>query len=137
VQNKKTPSTTISGSLLTLLFGAMLICVVDSQCHLVAFMFLLFARLRRAAPLSDLTVVPGTVTTTLTIKQSEIMRRLFSRNAKALDDAEEAMVDEDCPVCKHPKLSYRTAQLRGLDEGQTVFYTCLNADCRHKFTVNS
>jgi DNA-directed RNA polymerase I subunit RPA12 len=93
--------------------------------------------LGQAAPLSDLTVAPGTVTTTLTIKQSEIMRRLSSRNAKALEHAEEAMVDEDCPVCKHPKLSYRTAQLRGLDEGQTVFYTCLNPECRHKFTVNS
>jgi DNA-directed RNA polymerase I subunit RPA12 len=74
----------------------------------------------------------------LPIKPSELLRRLSGRAAGGGGGkADEAIVDEDCPTCKHPQLSYHTAQLRGLDEGQTVFYTCLNKDCGHKFNVNS
>lgn len=52
-------------------------------------------------------------------------------------EGDEAVIDERCPQCNHPQLSFRTAQLRGIDEGQTIFYTCLNAKCRHSFTVHS
>lgn len=72
----------------------------------------------------------------LQIDRSELLVRLSGRNTNAAAD-EEAIIDEDCPKCKHPKLSFHTAQLRGVDEGQTIFYTCLNEKCGHKFTVNS
>jgi DNA-directed RNA polymerase I subunit RPA12 len=79
----------------------------------------------------------GTIAKTLPIKPSELLRRLSGNQATGGTEADEAVVDEECPKCKHPKLSYHTAQLRGLDEGQTVFYTCLNKECSHKFNVNS
>ncbi|ORD96675.1 RPA12 [Hepatospora eriocheir] len=47
----------------------------------------------------------------------------------------EGIINEICPNCNHNQLSYTTLQLRSADEGQTVFYTCLN--CKHKFTINS
>jgi DNA-directed RNA polymerase I subunit RPA12 len=75
----------------------------------------------------------------LKVKPSDLLIRLTSTSGsgKSMEDAEEAVADEECPVCKHPKLSYRTAQTRGLDEGQTVFYTCMNPKCKHKFALNS
>ncbi|KNB44735.1 DNA-directed RNA polymerase I subunit RPA12 [Blastocystis sp. subtype 4] len=36
-----------------------------------------------------------------------------------------AMVDEECPRCKNPQMSFYTLQLRSVDEGSTVFYKCL------------
>jgi len=44
-------------------------------------------------------------------------------------------VDEPCPQCRHRKLEFYTMQLRSADEGQTVFYECLN--CKHKWSVNN
>jgi len=49
--------------------------------------------------------------------------------------SKDAVVNEECPKCGHPEQSYTTAQLRGLDEGQTIFMTCLK--CGHKQTVHS
>lgn len=72
----------------------------------------------------------------LQIDRSDLLLRLSGRDTDAAAH-EEAVIDEDCPKCKHPKLSFHTAQLRGVDEGQTIFYTCLNKTCGHKFTVNS
>lgn len=34
-------------------------------------------------------------------------------------------VDEECPRCKNPQMSFYTLQLRSVDEGSTVFYKCL------------
>jgi DNA-directed RNA polymerase I subunit RPA12 len=90
-----------------------------------------------AAALSSLTPAIGEVAATLDIKPSDLLRRLSGRVSKDARPADEAVVDEECPACKKNGLSYHTAQLRGLDEGQTVFYTCLNTDCKHKFNVNA
>ncbi|KAG5184164.1 transcription factor S-II-domain-containing protein [Tribonema minus] len=48
-----------------------------------------------------------------------------------------ATVDEQCPKCGHPEMEFYTMQLRSADEGQTVFYECLNKNCQHKFSVNN
>jgi Transcription factor S-II (TFIIS) len=89
------------------------------------------------APLAYLTGAIGETATSLSIKPSDLLRRLSGRVAKGSGPAEEAVVDEECTKCKRKGLSYHTAQLRGLDEGQTIFYTCLNTGCQHKFNVNS
>lgn len=75
------------------------------------------------------------------IERSKLLHRLYNKAAgnvqRRNDESEEAIIDEPCPKCAHPQLSFHTAQLRGVDEGQTVFYTCLNSKCAHKFTVNT
>jgi len=51
------------------------------------------------------------------------------------DSNERAIVDEDCPKCGHTKASFYTMQLRSVDEGQTVFYKCL--ECGNKWSQNN
>jgi len=49
-----------------------------------------------------------------------------------------AMIKEQCPnpkKCSSNRLYYYTMQLRGADEGSTVFYECQK--CGYKFTVNN
>lgn len=46
-----------------------------------------------------------------------------------------ATVEERCPDCDHMGLEYYTMQLRSADEGQTVFYECL--ECGHKHSTNN
>ncbi|KAK8808719.1 hypothetical protein WA538_002369 [Blastocystis sp. DL] len=46
-----------------------------------------------------------------------------------------AMVDEECPRCKNPQMSFYTVQLRSVDEGSTVFYKCLK--CGYTYTLNN
>lgn len=102
------------------------------------FLFGVFSyTLYSSAPLSAIAAGVGEVLYTLNVEPSEVMRRLSGRVAVQDATADEAVVDEECPVCKHPQLSYHTAQLRGLDEGQTIFYSCLNKSCGHKFNLNS
>jgi DNA-directed RNA polymerase I subunit RPA12 len=44
-------------------------------------------------------------------------------------------IDEPCVRCGHTPVAYRTAQLRSVDEGQTVFYDCPR--CRHTWSVHN
>jgi DNA-directed RNA polymerase I subunit RPA12 len=44
-------------------------------------------------------------------------------------------VERRCPNCGNDKMSYATIQLRSVDEGQTVFYTCTK--CSFKESENS
>lgn len=48
---------------------------------------------------------------------------------------DKAIVDEECPQCHHPQLTFYTMQLRSADEGSTVFYEC--PKCAYKFNVNN
>ena len=49
--------------------------------------------------------------------------------------AQRALVGEECPKCKNPKMYFWTQQLRSADEGQTVFYEC--PKCEHRYSVNT
>lgn len=46
-----------------------------------------------------------------------------------------ATIQEACPKCNHPELSFYTMQLRSADEGQTVFYEC--SQCGHTYSTNT
>ncbi|KAF4724433.1 G elongation factor, mitochondrial 2 [Perkinsus olseni] len=50
-------------------------------------------------------------------------------------DKKMALVDEECPKCKNPRMAFWTQQLRSADEGQTVFYECQK--CGYRFNVNT
>lgn len=39
-------------------------------------------------------------------------------------------IDQPCEKCGRPQVRYYTQQLRGADEGTTVFFEC---DCGHKY----
>ncbi|KAG9397669.1 DNA-directed RNA polymerase, subunit C11/M/9 [Carpediemonas membranifera] len=47
----------------------------------------------------------------------------------------QAIVEEECPKCGHNQCSFITMQMRSVDEGQTVFYTCLK--CGYRWSVNN
>ncbi|KAJ3397523.1 DNA-directed RNA polymerase I core subunit rpa12 [Lobulomyces angularis] len=47
----------------------------------------------------------------------------------------DATIDEKCPKCDATELTFKTAQLRSADEGQTIFYNCLK--CGYKAKLNS
>ncbi|PXF48844.1 DNA-directed RNA polymerase I subunit RPA12 [Gracilariopsis chorda] len=72
----------------------------------------------------------------LQMERSELLLQLYGQTSEKVK-ADDATIDDDCPKCGHSKLSFTTAQLRGVDEGQTIFYTCLNKNCGHKFSVHS
>jgi DNA-directed RNA polymerase I subunit RPA12 len=44
-------------------------------------------------------------------------------------------VEQECPNCGHGVLEFYTMQMRSVDEGQTVFYECL--ECGHRFSQNN
>lgn len=45
------------------------------------------------------------------------------------------VLERKCPKCDNDVMSYAAIQLRSVDEGQTVFYTCTK--CKFKETENS
>ncbi|KAF9261876.1 DNA-directed RNA polymerase I kDa polypeptide [Marasmius fiardii PR-910] len=46
-----------------------------------------------------------------------------------------ALVDEKCPACGNLKAYFKELQLRGADEGATIFYTC--TACQHGWRINN
>jgi len=45
------------------------------------------------------------------------------------------MTIQECPECHNSEMMFSEAQLRGADEGSTIFYTC--PKCNHKFNTNN
>ena len=45
---------------------------------------------------------------------------------------EEAVINEPCEKCDSKLCYYYGRQMRSVDEGQTIFYTCVK--CGHKFS---
>lgn len=46
----------------------------------------------------------------------------------------DATIKQNCENCGRDEVRYYTQQLRGADEGSTVFYTC---QCGHKWNTNN
>ncbi len=47
----------------------------------------------------------------------------------------DATIEEPCIRCGNPEVYYYTMQLRSVDEGSTVFYSC--PKCKHKWKLNN
>lgn len=72
------------------------------------------------------------VSTTAKIRSK--LRDKLNSNVQTLtaEDAKgsEQRTDKACPKCDKQELIFTQAQLRGADEGSTLFYHCLN--CSHR-----
>jgi DNA-directed RNA polymerase I subunit RPA12 len=68
---------------------------------------------------------PTAFPSTLRTKRSEVQ----TVNDDELERA--VLIQLPCEECGHPEVRYYTQQLRGADEGSTVFYECEN--CGHKY----
>ena len=68
---------------------------------------------------------------------SSLRRKLHSNTIEVSQDVanSQQITNQECPECRHPKMMFSEAQLRGADEGSTIFYTCPN--CHHKFNTNN
>lgn len=104
--------------------------------------YLTFANQPSAESRKELKANVPTAPIVITFEKSLLRCLIDSNNTRRAlgidtDKAQDAVVDQECPKCQHPQMSYRTAQLRGLDEGQTIFYSCLNKECGHHYTLNS
>eukprot|EP01104_Vermistella_antarctica_P013504 TRINITY_DN4096_c1_g1_i1.p1 TRINITY_DN4096_c1_g1~~TRINITY_DN4096_c1_g1_i1.p1 ORF type:complete len:130 (-),score=22.47 TRINITY_DN4096_c1_g1_i1:258-647(-) len=58
-----------------------------------------------------------------------------AKEKRNLEKQQQAKVEEECPACGHSWMYFRTAQLRSVDEGQTVFYECPR--CGHTYSINN
>jgi RNase P subunit RPR2 len=61
---------------------------------------------------------------------------LRTKNSAVQDVTEDDMqrdqtIEKKCPQCGNKEMKYYTLQLRSVDEGSTVFYTC--ELCGHKY----
>lgn len=67
--------------------------------------------------------------------QSEIDLRLNLRKQMMKNVGDRKMIAEECPKCNASQMAYTTHQLRSVDEGQTIFYECL--ECGHRSVLHS
>lgn len=67
------------------------------------------------------------------IAKEDVAAAVLAAGGKA--KAKRAVVDEECPKCKAPQMEYYTVQQRSADEGETVYFVCMQ--CQHSFSVNN
>lgn len=61
------------------------------------------------------------------VHSSVVFNKLDAYEEEDIVDAPEGpMCDRKCSQCDHEGMTYTARQLRGADEGQTIFYLCLN-----------
>lgn len=62
---------------------------------------------------------------------SALRQKLSSvQQVEQSDRQNEATINNPCPECGNPEMKYYAVQLRGADEGSTIFYSC--EKCGHK-----
>ncbi|BFZ55017.1 DNA-directed RNA polymerase I core subunit rpa12 [Savitreella phatthalungensis] len=95
-----------------------------------------------AATYRDVEVVtrsaPGSFPSVLKQKRSVVQVASVMEDMQAGgDDNPEgrATIEEKCPKCDNPQMTFFTMQLRSADEGSTVFYECPR--CAYKFSTNN
>ncbi|XP_051009599.1 DNA-directed RNA polymerase I subunit RPA12 [Acomys russatus] len=63
------------------------------------------------------------------VKTSVVFHKLGAAIPTSVDEGSESqgpVIDRRCSRCGHEGMAYHTRQMRSADEGQTVFYTCIN-----------
>ncbi|XP_008826083.1 DNA-directed RNA polymerase I subunit RPA12 isoform X2 [Nannospalax galili] len=69
------------------------------------------------------------------VKTSVVLRTLGTALPVSADEGPESqgpVIDRRCSRCGHEGMAYHTRQMRSADEGQTVFYTCVNCKFQEK-----
>ncbi|KAJ3359827.1 hypothetical protein AMAG_04109 [Allomyces macrogynus ATCC 38327] len=86
-----------------------------------------------AEAFENVEVVTTSRATAFAAHNREIM--LWKSQMGVRQEETSATINEKCPKCGNPEMTFHTMQLRSADEGQTVFYSCKK--CGHKFKFNS
>ena len=61
----------------------------------------------------------------------------ISDNLNTHQNLTRAKVRQDCEKCGEKYFFFHSMQLRGADEGETVFYECINQKCGFRFSQNN
>ncbi|KAF2228094.1 DNA-directed RNA polymeras-like protein I subunit [Elsinoe ampelina] len=71
---------------------------------------------------------PDAFPSALRAKRSDV------QTTRAEQGEQYSRINETCPQCGQEEVSYYERQLRGADEGSTIFYIC---DCGHQWRQNN